>query len=207
MVLVAGAPWWLWRMATTQKYREGLAERLGRVHGFLKGQGDRPLIWVHAVSVGEVLAVSRLVKTLDAELPEYFVADFHHYPHRPGAGPRTLRRQPGLLLPAGSALGCARLSQRPQAKAADPGRDRILAESAQRLLSPQNPRGRGECAHLRPILAALPSAASFWRPLLERLSRVLAQSEIDAESFESIGCRPERVSVAGNLKFDVRAAQ
>ena len=27
--LVAGAPWWLWRMATTQKYREGLRERLG----------------------------------------------------------------------------------------------------------------------------------------------------------------------------------
>ena len=29
--LVAGAPWWLWRMATTEKYREGLWERLGRV--------------------------------------------------------------------------------------------------------------------------------------------------------------------------------
>ena len=29
--LLAGAPWWLWRMATTQKYREGLGERLGRV--------------------------------------------------------------------------------------------------------------------------------------------------------------------------------
>jgi 3-deoxy-D-manno-octulosonic-acid transferase len=25
--LVAGAPWWLWRMATTHKYREGLLER------------------------------------------------------------------------------------------------------------------------------------------------------------------------------------
>ena len=67
-VLVAGAPWWLWRMATTQKYREGLLERLGRVR-FLKGQGNRPLIWVHAVSVGEVLAVSRLVGELDAAFP------------------------------------------------------------------------------------------------------------------------------------------
>ena len=33
---------------------------------------ERPVIWVHAVSVGEVLAVSRLVKTLDAALPDYF---------------------------------------------------------------------------------------------------------------------------------------
>src|SRR5580698_7883099 len=71
--LVAGAPWWLWRMATTQKYREGLWERLGRVPGRLAADG-RPLIWLHAVSVGEVLAVTRLVKALDAELPEYFVA-------------------------------------------------------------------------------------------------------------------------------------
>src|ERR1017187_10128309 len=72
-VLMAGAPWWLWRMASTQKYREGLAERLGRVR-FLKAQGDRPLIWVHAVSVGEVLAVSRLVGELDTAFPEYQLA-------------------------------------------------------------------------------------------------------------------------------------
>ena len=31
VVLLAGTPWWLWRMATTRKYREGLMERLGRV--------------------------------------------------------------------------------------------------------------------------------------------------------------------------------
>jgi len=29
---------------------------------------------IHAVSVGEVLAVSRLVKTLEAALPAYFIA-------------------------------------------------------------------------------------------------------------------------------------
>jgi len=77
MALVAGAPWWLWRMATTQKYRDGLRERLGRVPKRLlagSGGGERPLIWVHAVSVGEVLAVTRLVKTLDAALPECIVA-------------------------------------------------------------------------------------------------------------------------------------
>ena len=47
----------------------------------------------------------------------------------------------------------------------------------------------------------------LWRPFLERLDRVLAQSETDAERLKAIGCRPERTSVAGNLKFDVRAAE
>ncbi len=47
----------------------------------------------------------------------------------------------------------------------------------------------------------------LWRPILGKLSRVLAQSKLDAERLRAIGCRADRVSVAGNLKFDVRAAQ
>jgi 3-deoxy-D-manno-octulosonic-acid transferase len=43
--------------------------------------------------------------------------------------------------------------------------------------------------------------------LLSQLSAVLAQTELDAERLRALGCRPERVTVAGNLKFDVRAAQ
>ena len=68
--LVASAPWWLWRMATTHKYREGLGERLGTVPAWLRSQSaQRPVIWLHAVSVGEVLAVSRLIAELDKALP------------------------------------------------------------------------------------------------------------------------------------------
>ncbi len=67
---------------------------------------------------------------------------------------------------------------------------------------------RGECAHLRSLLAALPDAAPvFGSRFLRKLSRVLAQSETDAKRLKAIGCRPDRVTVSGNLKFDVRAAQ
>ena len=48
---------------------------------------------------------------------------------------------------------------------------------------------------------------SVWRPILSRIARVLAQSETDAERLKAIGCTPERVSIAGNLKFDVRAVK
>ena len=75
--LLLGAPWWLWRMATTQKYRDGLPQRLGRVPRKLTAGGasgaELPVIWLHAVSVGEVLAVSRLVGELDRALPGYRV--------------------------------------------------------------------------------------------------------------------------------------
>src|SRR5579863_4628370 len=63
--LVASAPWWLWRMATGPKYRSGLGPRLGAVPPWLRGAAaGKPVIWLHAVSVGEVLAVSRLVGEL-----------------------------------------------------------------------------------------------------------------------------------------------
>src|SRR5215472_2486372 len=70
--LVAGAPWWLWRMATTQKYREGMKERLGWIRaGLIADRDRRPVLWLHAVSVGEVLAVSRLVSELDQTFPAH----------------------------------------------------------------------------------------------------------------------------------------
>jgi 3-deoxy-D-manno-octulosonic-acid transferase len=47
----------------------------------------------------------------------------------------------------------------------------------------------------------------LWGTILSRLSRVLAQSQTDAVRLKAIGCLPERVTVAGNLKFDVRAAE
>ena len=80
VALVASAPWWLWRMVTTHKYRQGLGERLGFVRirrarraisAGAESATGRPAIWLHAVSVGEVLAVAHLVAELDRTLPEF----------------------------------------------------------------------------------------------------------------------------------------
>ena len=161
--LVAGAPWWLWRMATTQKYREGLLERLGRVPRRLasgSGAGDRPLIWLHAVSVGEVLAVTRLVKTLDAALPEFFVA----ISTTTRTGQALARERFGanrvFYCPLDLPWAVRAYLERAQAAHAGSGRDGVLAESAARLLSPRNSCGGGECAHLRSLVAALQDAAA-----------------------------------------------
>ena len=132
----------------------------------------------------------------------------HHHPHRPGPGAHALRRRPRLLLPARPALGCARLPQGTPAPDADPRRDGILAQPAERLLPPRYSRCRRQRSYLRSLLAALPDAAcACGVQSSARLSRVLAQTKTDAERLIALGCPPELVSVSGNLKFDVRAAK
>jgi len=204
--LAAGSPWWLWRVATTEKYREGLRERLGRVPARLKQIADdyKPVIWLHAVSVGEVLAVSRLVEEIGAALPghrllistttrtgqalarERFGAERVFY--CPLDLPWAVRAYLNALRPAMLVLaetefwpnllnGCFR-------------RGVPVAVVNARISDRSWPRYK--------MLRRL------WTPILGKLSRLLAQSELDAERLRALGCKPERVAVSGNLKFDVR---
>ncbi len=70
--LVVSAPWWLLEMLRHGKYRTGLGERLGKVPDRLN-QVATSTIWIHAVSVGEVLAISRVVDELKMHLPAWRV--------------------------------------------------------------------------------------------------------------------------------------
>jgi 3-deoxy-D-manno-octulosonic-acid transferase len=208
MGLVASAPWWLWRTATTNKYREGLGERLGKVPAWLRSQcAGRPVIWLHAVSVGEVLAVSRLVGELDKVLPEAQVL----ISTTTRTGQKLARERFG----ENRAFYCP--LDLPWAVKAylDAIRPRLLVLAETEFW----PNLLNGCFRRQIPLAVVNARISdrswpryrmlrwFWQPQLSRLNRVLAQSATDAERLKAIGCLPERVTVAGNLKFDVRAAQ
>ena len=69
------------------------------------------MIWLHAVSVGEVLAVSRLVGELDRAFPEYRLVISTTTRTGQDAGAGALRRRARLLLPARPALGGAGVSE------------------------------------------------------------------------------------------------
>jgi 3-deoxy-D-manno-octulosonic-acid transferase len=204
--LIASAPWWLWRVWTTEKYRDGLKERLGWVPGRLRRviQDGKPVIWLHAVSVGEVLAVSRLVEEMEAGMPghrllvstttrtgqalarERFGTErvFYCPLDLPWAVRRYLKAlRPALLVLAETEFwpnllnGCFR-------------RGIPVAVVNARISDRSWPRYK--------MLRWL------WRPILGRLSRLLAQSELDADRLRALGCRADRVTISGNLKFDVR---
>jgi 3-deoxy-D-manno-octulosonic-acid transferase len=209
VALVVSAPWWLWKMATTHKYRAGIGERLGstsRIKSLVASESTRPILWLHAVSVGEVLAVSRLVSELDCAFPQHrllistttrtgqdlarqrFGAERVFY--CPLDLPWAVRAYLNALQP--QMLILAETEFWPNLLNGCFSRDISVAVVNARISDRSWPRYR--------------ALKSLWRPFLSRLSRVLAQSDIDAERLRAIGCLPDRVSVAGNLKFDVRAA-
>ncbi len=206
--LAAGAPWWLWQIVTTDKYREGMAERLGKTPARIRqAREGRPLIWLHAVSVGEVLAVSRLVGELDRAFPEFRIAI-------------STTTRTGQAL-ARERFGADRVfycpldvpwAVRAYLKAIRP-RLLILAETEfwPNLLNGCFRRGIPVV-----VVNARISDRSWpryqmlrrlWMPILARISRVLAQCQVAAARLKALGCLPDRVTVAGNLKFEGRAAQ
>src|SRR5437016_3202355 len=70
LALVLALPYWLVQMMRAGKYRAGLASRFGRVPAILRPTtGQENCIWVHAVSVGEVLAVVGLVQRIQKKFP------------------------------------------------------------------------------------------------------------------------------------------
>lgn len=208
--LTITAPWWLWKIATTRKYREGLKERLGEVPASLarmRAHSKTPVIWLHAVSVGEVLAVSRLVSEMDWAVSKYrlFVST-------------TTRTGQDL---ARERFGANRVFYCPlDLPWAVKAYVNVLRPRMLILAESEFWPNMLENCYRRNIPVVVVNARvsdrswpryqvmkMLWKPLMERLSAVLAQSEIDAHRLLKLGCRPERLTVSGNLKFDVRTAE
>ena len=207
VALVLSSPWWLLRMATTQRYREGLRQRLGALPRQLVAavEGKR-VVWVHAVSVGEVLAASRLVGELEAALGDGYRVVISTTTRTGQALARERfgsRRVFYMPLDFGFAVRAYMDALKPAAL--------ILMESElwPRML---HECGRGGVPVV--VANARMSDRSFaraqrmqwiWGRILRKPALWLAQSEQDALRLVIAGVRAERVQVAGNMKYDIRA--
>ncbi len=208
LLLVLGLPYWLVRMATTRKYRAGLGERLGQVPQRLtNAAAGKQVVWLHAVSVGEVLAASRLVSELDAALPGWVVV----VSTTTLTGQRLARERFGAERVFYFPLDL-RFIVRKYLSALKP-QMLVLAETEfwPNMLVACRERGVPVAVvNARISDRSLPRyrrLRSLWRRLLEDVEIFLAQTDEDARRLVEIGVAPERVAVAGNLKFDVRSAQ
>ena len=65
---VLGSPYLLFKMLTSKRYRSGLNQRFGIT---TERTGNKPGIWVHGASVGEVITAKSIIERIDEEFPEW----------------------------------------------------------------------------------------------------------------------------------------
>ena len=69
LALLLTLPFWIFKALTTGKYREGLGRKLRGAPPKVAGSG--PVVWLHAVSVGEVLLLGPLLARLRRRRPDW----------------------------------------------------------------------------------------------------------------------------------------
>jgi 3-deoxy-D-manno-octulosonic-acid transferase len=188
----------LWRARRQPAYLEHVAERFG----FYRQRIEGPCLWIHAVSVGETRAAEPLIRALRARHPGYRILLTHMTPtgretgaalfgdtvtqcYLPYDYPGAVARFFGHFQPRLGLLMETELWPNLVACAVAQGLPLCLVNAR---LSERSARG-----YQRTGLLA--------RDVLRGLYAVAAQTEADAQRLRALGA--QRVTVAGNLKFEV----
>ncbi len=203
--LLVSLPYWMLGRRRQGKYREGLGERLGKVPARLERQAGST-IWIHAVSVGEVLAVSGLVGELRRRLPRYRVV----VSTTTATGQKLARQRFGeesvFYFPLDFAFAIRPYLAMLQPKLI------VLAETEfwpNFLRLAHESRARVAVVNARISDRSWPGyrrARRILTGVLRTVDLFLAQTEEDARRLREIGAPVERIQVSGNLKFDLAPA-
>lgn len=203
LFLLVTLPYWLLQMMRHGKYRAGLRQRLGRVPATFGPGSGKPVIWVHAVSVGEVVASAGVVDALRQRFPGHRVV----VSTTTGTGQKLAIRRFGeadvFYFPLDFAFAV-----RPYLAALKPEMV-VVAETEfwpNFLRMAKQSGARIAVINSRVSDRSLPGYRRFrfWLPrVLRNVDIFLAQTEEDRRRLVELGAEAERVSVTGNLKFDV----
>lgn len=207
------AAWWLvaplavLRLLIRSRRERGYREHIPERFGFAPARpatDTAPLIWVHAVSVGETRAAQPLIEALLAARPDVRILLTHMTPSGRATGeqlfgPRVMR----AYLPYDMPHAVRRFLRRWR-----PSLGLVMETEVWPTLIDECVR-----AHVPLVLTnARMSARSYRRAarfgsgareVFGGFARVLAQSPADAERLRALGARD--VAVLGNLKFDLSA--
>ncbi|MDX6613813.1 MAG: 3-deoxy-D-manno-octulosonic-acid transferase [Blastocatellia bacterium] len=196
-------PRFLWDALNHGKYVTGFGERLGNLPQL--ANSTRPRIWIHCVSVGETQAARPLVSALRRRFPSHnlvvstttltgqkvardvFRNDAEAVFYFPFDWAWTTRRVLRKVNPAVVLLMETELWPR------------LLRECRKREVPISIVNGRISATSYR----RYKWIRSFVTRVLNDLSFALMQSEPDAERIRQLGMEPQRVTVTGNLKFDL----
>ena len=196
----------LYKLLTDKRYRTGLSERLGNIPDAVIDAmaGQRP-IWFHAASVGEVIASQKLLEGIRERFPGRRLLVSTFTPTGNEAAKEKLKADGVIFLPLDFPWAVNRA-----VKKVNPS-TLILMETE---LWPNLIRKAGSMGIPVVLVNGRISDTSYGKywfisPLLkkvfESITLFLMQSEGDAQRIIILGAERSRVTVTGNIKFDINS--
>ena len=192
----------LWRSRRQPEYRQHWAERFGFAR--YMHDGKLPVIWIHAVSLGETRAAEPLIDALAARFPRHRFLLTHMTPTGRAAGADIAARLPGRVLqtylPYDLPYAVRRFLRafRPVigiSVETEAWPNLVAIATEQRIpMALVNGRLSERSYRLSRRYAAL------MRETAARFSLALAQTDADANRIQQVGAT--NVEVTGNMKFD-----
>lgn len=198
------APFYFLKMWRRGNWRDGFSQRFGH-HGTKIKQAitNRQVLWMHAVSVGEVNLCTQLIRALEPRLPN--VKILVSTTTTTGMG-ELRRRLPSHIEKIYYPVDRRKCVQRALSTLHPEAIILVEAEIWPNFLRQAHRRGIPVF-----LVNARLSARSyrgyrrfgfFFRDIFATFKGVGVQNDADAQRLIELGCRPERVHVVGNMKFD-----
>jgi len=190
------------RRLKKKQCRLSLPERFGRLPQGLH-QPARGAVWIHAVSVGEVLAIAPLVPRLRQRFPGRRIVISTVTETGQELAARQLGADATFYLPFDFAFACRRALGAIQPELV------LIAETEfwPRFLREAKRAGARVAIVNGRISDRSFGKYRFWRnsmrPILAHVDLFLMQSEADARRVRAIGAAEDRVWASGNLKYDL----
>ncbi|MBK8322151.1 MAG: lipid IV(A) 3-deoxy-D-manno-octulosonic acid transferase [Betaproteobacteria bacterium] len=195
-------PFALARLAWRARRQPGYLEHLGERFGGAPLAGDAPVIWIHAVSVGETRAAAPLVARFGRDFPGARILLTHMTPTGRATGIELFgERVDRAWLPWDAAFAVRRFLARVR-----PAFGILLETEIWPNLLAECRSGQVPIFLVNARLSARSAAgyarvAPLARKALANLSGIAAQTADDAARLEGLGARG--VAVTGNIKFDL----
>ena len=198
------APFYFVKMWRRGNWRTGLGQRFGRYSSKLRqAVTNRHVVWIHAVSVGEVNIATQLIAAIEQRLPNMKIVvstttstgmgqlqeklpSHIEKVYYPIDRPYYVNRAIMAIHPEAIVLVEAEIWPNFLWRAQEIGIPVFLVNAR---LSEKSFRGYKRWGIL-------------FRPIFASLTGVGCQNETDAERLKELGCRPGAIRVVGNLKFD-----
>lgn len=205
---ILSSPYYFWRLWRRGSWRTGFWQRFGYYDPkFKQAITNRHVLWLHAVSVGEVNMCTQLIRALEPRLPNLKIVistttttgmgnlqgalPGHSKIYYPVDFRGSVRRALKNVWPEAIVLVESEIWPNFLWAASDLRIPVFLVNA--RLSNRSYPRYR--------------QLGFLFRDLFAAFADVGAQSEADAKRLVELGCRPEAVKVVGSLKFDAAKVQ